>query len=416
LTNDGSFANHVAHPRYETEREYLALLGERPTDAAIEALRRGVILDGRRAAASRVELPGSGFRVPRSALETGARRHNAERPTRNAAPPPPGVWLRIVLREGRNREVRRMLLAVGYPAQRLVRTRIGPVRLGNLRPGAYRELTDVEIRALLAGGSSAKQSGALAGVGPSGHEAASDSSSSIPHPQTSNLQTPTPARLVVAIDGPSGAGKTTVGKRVAERLGADFLDTGVLYRALTLQALEGGVSPADEAGLAGLARQLKVEVRAGPSGEDLVLFDGRDATEAIRSPTVDAFVSQVASHAAVRETLIPAQRRVADAGRAVVAGRDIGTVIFPDAQVKVFLEAVAAERARRRAEQSGDRAAEIAVQHGMEQRDALDRGRSVAPLEPAADAVLIETDGVSIDEVVDRICSLVPVDSLTARG
>ena len=119
-------------------------------------------------------------------------------------------------------------------------------------------------------------------------------------------------------------------------------------------------------------------------------------------------MSEVASHRLVREALIPPQRRIADGGRAVVVGRDIGTVIFPDAAVKVFLEASSSERARRRAEQAGDVTAEGAVQLDMEQRDALDRGRAVAPLEAAPDAVIIETDGVPIDEVVEKIYLLIP--------
>jgi len=217
----------------------------------------------------------------------------------------------------------------------------------------------------------------------------------------------TPAPLIVALDGPSGAGKTTVGKLLAQRLRAAFLDTGVLYRALTLQAIERGVSPADEVRLAKLARDLLVEMELIDLRES-ALLDGVDVTDAIRSPTVDAYVSQVASHGAVRAALIAPQRRVAERRRAVVVGRDIGTVIFPDADVKVYLEASPGERARRRAEQSGDVAAEAAVQHDMEQRDAQDRGRAVAPLEPATDAVIIETDGVPIEEVVDEVYSLVP--------
>jgi len=214
--------------------------------------------------------------------------------------------------------------------------------------------------------------------------------------------------LVIAIDGPSGAGKTTVGRILADRLGAAFLDTGVLYRALTLLALERGVSPADEAALAELARHLDVKMET-ESRRDVVRLDGVDVTDSIRSPTIDAFVSQVASHPAVREALVAAQRRVGDRERAVVVGRDIGTVIFPEAAVKVFLEASAAERAHRRAEQSGDVASEPMVHHELEQRDAQDRGRAAAPLEPAPDAVIIETDGVPIEAVVDEVYALVPV-------
>ena len=239
-----------------------------------------------------------------------------------------------------------------------------------------------------------------------------------PTPHTSSLaesREPTNRApgLIVAIDGPSAVGKTTVGKLVAERLEAAFLDTGLLYRAVTLKALETGVSPEDEIALAALAEDLRLDLPATENREDVVLLDGRDVTDTVRSPTVDAFVSQVASHPSVRRALVAPQRRVAEAGRAVVVGRDIGTVIFPEAQVKVFLEASADERARRRAEQTGDITAEVAVQHDMEQRDAQDRSRAIAPLEPAPDAVLIETEGVPIEQVVEEVYSLVPLE---ARG
>ncbi len=423
LTNDGFFANRVAHPRYETDREYLAGLAHRPLDADLERLRRGVPLDDGPAVPVSVEVlrdaprsvRSSELRVPRSALNGKSR--SSELRARNAQPAArSSTWLRIVLREGRNREVRRMLEAVGHPVQRLVRTRVGPVNLGNLAPGAFRDLTDAEVRAFVQGsGGRPGTRGPRQGLGAKGWglgqppKTPSDAQPSNPDPQRRVVP------FVVAIDGPSGAGKTTVGKLVAERLGAAFLDTGVLYRALTLRALEDGVSPGDAPALTALARVLNVETRMVEKGGDLVLLGGRDVTDAIRSPTVDAFVSQVASHAAVRDALVEPQRRVADGGSAVVIGRDIGTVIFPDAQVKVFLEASPIERARRRAEQSGDVSAEAAVQHDMEQRDASDRGRAVAPLEAAADAVIIETDGVPVTEVADRVYSLVPA-SLRGGG
>jgi 23S rRNA pseudouridine2605 synthase len=153
LTNDGSFANLVAHPRYETEREYLALLPTPPTQAAIEQLRRGVLLAGRPAVPFKVELlrqaPDLHRALSVSDVKPGER---GSGPTaQSSRPGPSGAWLRIVLREGRNREVRRMLQAVGYPVQRLIRTRVGPVHLGKLRPGAHRDLSGREVRALLHG-------------------------------------------------------------------------------------------------------------------------------------------------------------------------------------------------------------------------------------------------------------------------
>jgi cytidylate kinase len=398
LTNDGSFANRVAHPRYETEREYLALVPERPSDQKLQTLRRGVTLEDGVALPGHVEvlrgIPDAVRRIhaPKGGIEQRA----------HGRPDTGSTWLRVVLREGRNREVRRLLQAVGYPVRRLVRTRIGSVRLGNLRSGAYRKLTASEVRSLVGDVRRARP-------------AASDlqrrrgmQGARSMDARTEDEGASTNVRLVVAIDGPSGAGKTTVGKRLAQRLAAAFLDTGVLYRALTLSALETSVSPDDAEALARLALDLIVDVRASDGGADLVSLSGRDVTDAIRSPTVDAFVSQVSAHGGVRDALVATQRRIAESGRAVVAGRDIGTVIFPDAQVKVFLEASGSERARRRAEQSGSVASEVAVQHDMERRDTFDRDRIVAPMEPAPDAVIIETDDVPIEEVVERIYSLVP--------
>lgn len=216
--------------------------------------------------------------------------------------------------------------------------------------------------------------------------------------------------MVIAIDGPAGVGKTTVGIRLADRLGATFLDTGVLYRALTLRALEEGVDAEDEGQLAALAEQLDVEVgrpMVADGRESDIRLGERDITRAIRAPEVEGQVSQVASHAAVRTALVPAQRRAAGGGYAVVVGRDIGTVIFPDALVKIYLEASADERARRRAGQLGSNHDAEAVARGLAQRDELDSGRAVAPLKPADDAIRVETDDLSVDEVVDRVWQMV---------
>ena len=224
--------------------------------------------------------------------------------------------------------------------------------------------------------------------------------------------------VVIGIDGPAGAGKSTVGKRLADRLGYFYFDTGVLYRAAALQALAKGVDPRDEPGLARLVAELDVRVQPA-SVEDGrqsdVLLDGVDVSGAIRSPAVDAIVSPVAASAAVRAGLIEAQRQQVRPPGTVIVGRDIGTVVCPDADVKVFLEASAEERARRRLRQAGESAPGFAaVLAGIAERDRLDSTRSLAPLARAEDATVVQTDGLSVEQVVERIRSL--LDGRRPRG
>jgi CMP/dCMP kinase len=216
-------------------------------------------------------------------------------------------------------------------------------------------------------------------------------------------------RPVIAIDGPAAVGKSTVGRRVADGLGWTFFDTGVLYRALTWLAAERGVPLDDEERLADLAGNLHVEV-GRPSvvdGRDAdVLLADRDITWDVRSPLVDRSVSLVAALPKVRAALVPAQRRAAARGPAVVVGRDIGTAIFPDAALKVYLDAALPERARRRAAEFVARGAEgerSAVLADLARRDLLDSGRAHAPLAMSRDAVRVETDGRAIDEVVEAV-------------
>lgn len=215
---------------------------------------------------------------------------------------------------------------------------------------------------------------------------------------------------VIAIDGPAAVGKSTVGQAVAERLGFFYFDTGLLYRALTWKALQMGVSPEDGPQLARLAAETDIAVAAS-AGQDRrsaeVRVDGQDVSRAIRSPEVDQSVSAVAAHAAVRAALLPLQRRIGLAQPTVMAGRDIGTVVFPDAPLKVFLLASPEVRARRRALQLGASPEALErVQAGLERRDRIDAGREVAPLRPAPDAVIIDTDDLGVAEVVARIVEL----------
>ncbi|HEY8475440.1 MAG TPA: (d)CMP kinase [Chloroflexota bacterium] len=219
--------------------------------------------------------------------------------------------------------------------------------------------------------------------------------------------------MVVAIDGVAASGKSTVAEAVARRLGFRYVDTGVLYRALTWLALSRSVPIDDGEAVAALLSESTIRIRDASVADGRqfdVLVDGVDVTWDIRRPDVDQRVSVVAAHPAVREALLPVQRDLAQAGPVVMAGRDVGTVVFPDAPVKVFLTAGLQERAKRRVEQlrrQGQAADHQSVMEELAQRDDLDTGRSVAPLRPASDAIVIDTEGLTVDEVVDRIVRLV---------
>jgi cytidylate kinase len=206
--------------------------------------------------------------------------------------------------------------------------------------------------------------------------------------------------FLIAMDGPAGSGKSSVGLGAASRLGLRYFDTGLLYRALTWLALGRGVGVSDAAALTLLVDDLHVEV--DPIGR--VFRDGRDITDDLRGPSVDGAVSAVSAHAAVRDALRPVQRGLIRPPGVVMAGRDIGTVIVPDADLKIWLNASVEERARRRALQAEAPFAEVLA--GMRQRDRLDASREVAPMARAADAVVVETDGLSPEAVIERVVSL----------
>ena len=220
---------------------------------------------------------------------------------------------------------------------------------------------------------------------------------------------------VIAIDGPAAAGKSTVARHLAEDLGAMLFDTGSLYRAVTLAAIRAGVPFTDGRSLAGLAEDRHIDV-APPTASDGRLYDvhldGEDVTWPIRDPSVEAHVSEVSAHPEVRAALLPVQRRIAAAGPVVMVGRDIGTVVVPDAGVKIFLQASLDERARRRHDElrvRGDEVTFADVLADLQRRDAVDSGRRASPLRAAEGASVVVTDGVPLLQVVERLRDLVLV-------
>src|SRR2546425_8886578 len=217
-------------------------------------------------------------------------------------------------------------------------------------------------------------------------------------------------RPIVAIDGPVGAGKSTVARAVAQRLRFRYVDTGAMYRSVAWVALQRGVSLSDERAVTALAKSLRIDFVTDPIGQR-VLVDGVDVTEAIRTPQVSDGASIVSVYPGVREAMVTIQRRMGVEGEVVMEGRDIGTVVFPDAEVKVFLDASLDERARRRFEELKARGADVdlvSVRKAEGERDRRDRTRNHSPLRAAPDAGVIDSTGVPADEGVARIRPLVP--------
>lgn len=223
---------------------------------------------------------------------------------------------------------------------------------------------------------------------------------------------------VIAIDGPAGSGKSTVSYLVAERLNYLFIDTGVFYRAMTLMALRTGTDLNDIEALTELTCQTVVDIKPEPNDPDRqysVWIAGDDVTAALRSEDVDANVSKVAAVSSVRQALLPLQRRIAAQGKLIMAGRDIGTVVLPDADIKFYVDASLKERARRRQlqkQQQGEEVPLSEIEEGLRQRDQVDTQREVSPLRQADDAIYILTDGMSIEAVVDAIMECVKAHSV----
>lgn len=215
---------------------------------------------------------------------------------------------------------------------------------------------------------------------------------------------------IIAIDGPAGSGKSTVARAVADEMDFQYLDSGAMYRCLALAADRTDTDPSDGDALAGLLEKLRIELEPG----DIVRLDGEDVTRDIRAASISALTSRVSVHEGVRSGMVARQRELLQQGGYVAEGRDIGTVVAPGAQLKIYLTASDVVRASRRAAQTGDSAERVLGE--QRRRDERDRDREHAPLRPANDAIELDSTGLGIDEVVARIVDLAADHGLRGRG
>jgi len=365
LTNDGTWAEQVLHPRHGVEREYAVGLAQPLTVEQQRALAAGVPMEEGRATLS------------------GLRRLRADElaSLRASIGPEPGSlsWYTVVLRQGWKRQVRRMFAAIGAPVGRLVRVRFGGLSMTGMRLGDVRQLSGAEVVALTTAGDNAD---AVGGGRP---------------------------RLTIAIDGPGGSGKSTVGAAAAARLGYRFCDTGVLYRGLTWLAIERGADVDDAAALLPLVGELEL----APDAQERyvrLLAAGRDVTAELHTAAVDRHVSQVSRHAPVRAALLPVQRALAAGGGLIMAGRDIGSIVLPDADLKIYLDVSMEERTRRRAAErdvANDPNAVEQIALELRRRDGIDSNRATAPLRVPDGAVVVKTDGNTFEQTVAEVVRLI---------
>lgn len=215
------------------------------------------------------------------------------------------------------------------------------------------------------------------------------------------------SRPIITIDGPAGAGKSTVAKEIAERLGLLYLDTGAMYRAVTLKALRLGLTPQDEEEIARMAQE--TDISFGENGRR-VFLDGEDVTEKIRTPEIDKVISDYVKIPSLRRVMVERQREMGRKGGVVAEGRDMGTVVFPEADLKIYLDASPSVRAKRRWRELRERGIEAdleEIERDMMERDLKDATRREGPLKPALDAVIIDTSDMTVEQVVQRILDLI---------
>ena len=400
LTTHGELAHRLMHPRYRVDKTYEALVEGAPDASALARLREGVELDDGPTAPAGAEL-----------LRRDGR----------------GAWLRVVLHEGRKRQLRRMLEAVGHPVRRLVRSAVGGIALGDLAPGASRPLDAAEEGALLALVGLAEPAASLdspeaASISSPRRRAADASTadggagtetrpiaahSPLPSAPEGEASSESVARSL-ALDGPTASGKSAVGRALAARLGFGFLDTGMMYRACTRAVFDAGIEPADAAAVIDRVRTaaLDVEWPVDPT-TPRVSVDGEDVTDGLRESVIESNVSLISRLPEVRDEMVRRQRAVAERSPVVMAGRDIGTRVLTDARAKIFLAASIEVRARRRLAEELAAGRESDLERVIEEtarRDGLDQTgkRAIHPEQAAPDAVILDTDALGVDEVVAR--------------
>ena len=389
LTNDGEWAQRMLHPRHGVEREYAVGLARPLNTDQHRSLEKGVELEEGTATLANLQLS-TGPEVHRLAGLLG---RDVEGLT----------WYRATLRQGWRRQLRRMFAAVGAPVERLVRVRFGTLRLGDMALGEIRELSGRERRQLEGLAGAAR--GSTAGDHPASEAEVESLDGELPAAETPHVT----HGLVVSLDGPGSSGKSSVGSRAARELGYRFCDTGVLYRGLTWLAVERKVDPMDVPRLVDLVRL--VELAPDAEGRYVrLLAGGREVTDQLHTSAVDRDVSRVSQHADVRAALLPLQRGLASGGGLIMAGRDSGTVVLPDADPKLYLEVSIEERARRRAFERGivdDPAALSSIEAELRRRDGVDSTRQTAPLRVPEGATVIHSGGNTLDQTVGAVVATI---------
>ena len=393
LTTNGELAHRLTHPRYRVDKTYEALVEGVPDDSALSRLREGVELDDGPTAPAEAELL----------------RRDGD-----------GSWLRVVLHEGRKRQLRRMLDAVGHPVRRLIRRSVGGLVLGSLAPGASRPLDAAEERALLAlvglldapeeasissPGTRAADASMATGGGAGTEPGAIAAERAQPQsPPQAEAASESVARSL-ALDGPTASGKSAVGRALAGRLGFGFLDTGMMYRACTRAVFDAGIDPEDGDAVIARVRSASLDVTWPDPATPRVSVDGADVTDGLRDPAIEASVSLISRLPEVRDEMVRHQRAVAERSPVVMAGRDIGTRVLTDARTKIFLAASIEVRARRRLAEELAAGRETDLERVIEEtarRDGLDQTgkRAIHPEQAAEDAIILDTDALGVDEVV----------------